>query len=142
MTTTSTHPTRTETAFTPAVLFLSMASRSDADQAAGGEPIAIQLQREAGFRVAAEQQLGIIKEFVEIGAPATSLRRRPTLRRMIAYLEQHPEVCVAIFPGPHRFSRDVGASQRLQERFRQLGVEVTMTINSLVHERHTGSNPP
>ncbi|WP_280448637.1 recombinase family protein [Nocardia brasiliensis] len=123
----------TEVEFTPAVLFLSIAASPVTALATGDEPIKIQVQREAGFRLADQQQLGIIKEFVEIGAPATSLRRRPVLRNMLTYLQQHPEVRFAIFPGPHRFSREVGHSARLQKRFRQLRVGIMLA---------TGAAPP
>ncbi|WP_425303470.1 recombinase family protein [Nocardia wallacei] len=116
--------------FTPAALFLSTAARSRADIAIGGEPIAIQVQREAGLRIASQHNLGIVKEFVEIGAPATSLRRRPTLRRMLAYLERHPDVRSAIFPGPHRFSRNVTTAEQLRNRFQQLGVEVILATGN------------
>ncbi|MFB8276922.1 recombinase family protein [Nocardia colli] len=108
--------------FTAAVLFLSTAARPDYS-APDSEPIRIGVQREAGHRLATTHGLGIVKEFVEIGAPATSLRRRPVLRRVLAYLEQHPDIRVAIFPAPHRFSRDSAAVQHLRERFQRLGVQ-------------------
>ncbi|WP_040694417.1 recombinase family protein [Nocardia vinacea] len=112
--------------FTPAVLFLSTATRPEGT-AAGSEPIKILVQREAGHRLAHQHGLGIIKEFVEIGAPATSLRRRPSLRRMLAYLQQHPEVRFAIFPGPQRFSRQIGHSAHLHRRFSELAVGVMLS---------------
>ncbi|MFI9636641.1 recombinase family protein [Nocardia sp. NPDC051929] len=117
---------RALTDFTPAVLFLSTAAQAHG-LLADGEPIRIQVQREAGHRLATENKLGIVKEFVEIGTGATSLRRRPALRRMLTYLQQHPEIRVAIFPDPHRFSRNYVASQSMHQRLRKLGVDVIST---------------
>ncbi|WP_094024088.1 recombinase family protein [Nocardia cerradoensis] len=113
--------------FMPAVMFLSVAAVSEADRAAGGEPIRIQLQREAGFRTAAEHQLGIVKEFVEIGTSATSLRRRPVLRRLLAHLEQHPDIRCVIFPGPRSVAR-AGAHRdgAVHHHFKRLGVDVVL----------------
>ncbi|MGV9834253.1 recombinase family protein [Nocardia niigatensis] len=119
--------------FTPAVLFLSIAARSEADLAAGGEPIGIQLQRESGLRTADHHQLGIVKEFVEIGAAATSLRRRPVMRRMLRYLIAHPEVTIAIVPAPHRFSRSAGDAEHLHTQLGQLGVDVIASVDRSMH---------
>ncbi|WP_280317089.1 recombinase family protein [Nocardia wallacei] len=117
--------------FTPAVLFLSVAARSQADQAAGGEPISIQRQRNTGLRIADERQVGIVKEFVEVGTPAISLRQRPVLRRMLAYLERHPDVRIAIFPGLHRFSRNFASGQHLYNRLHQLGIDVILASGDI-----------
>ncbi|MBF6446626.1 recombinase family protein [Nocardia elegans] len=119
--------------FMPAVLFLSVAAVSEADKAAGGEPIRIQLQREAGFRTAAEHQLGIVKEFVEIGTPATSLRRRPVLRRLLAHLKQHPDIRCVIFPSARRFARTSAHAQLLAEHFRRLDVRVLLPNQDSQH---------
>ncbi|WP_169811400.1 recombinase family protein [Nocardia anaemiae] len=117
--------------FTPAVLFLSVAARSKADQAAGGEPISIQRQRNTGLRIADERQVGVVKEFVEVGTPATSLRQRPVLRRMLAYLERHPDVRTAIFPGLHRFSRNFESGQHLYNRLHKLGIDVILASGDI-----------
>ncbi|MBF6276405.1 MULTISPECIES: recombinase family protein [Nocardia] len=122
-----------DASFTPAVMFLSVAAVSEADRAAGGEPIRIQLQREAGFRTAAKHQLGIVKEFVEIGAPATSLRRRPVLRRLLAHLEQHPDIRYAIFPSARRFALNSAHAQLLTEHFRRLDVRVLLPNQDSQH---------
>lgn len=115
-----------EAEFPTAVLFLSIARLSAADRAAGGdEPIGIGVQREVGHRAALRRGLGIVKEFIEIGVPADSLRNRPVLRRLMAYLESHPDIRYIIYTGtyppythipPHAIS--------LYHHFKRLGVSL------------------
>ncbi|WP_280483575.1 recombinase family protein [Nocardia farcinica] len=113
----------TEPAFPPGVLFLSVTGFTAADSAAGGrEPIKIGLQRDAGYRTALQRGIGIVKEFVEIGASANSLRTRPALRRLLAYLGAHPEISHVIFPGPHRFARTRQHAALLNQHFTRLNV--------------------
>lgn len=113
--------------FVPAVLFLSIAATTVADQAAGGgEPIKIGLQREAGHRVAMRHGVGIIKEFIEIGAPATSLRRRPAVRRLLTYLTKHPDIRYVIVPAPHRFARTAAHARLLRGHLQRLGVRILL----------------
>ncbi|WP_306359833.1 recombinase family protein [Nocardia sp. CC227C] len=123
--------------FVPAVLFLSTAAgRQGVWQY--GEPIRIQVQRDAGHRLAVERGFGIVQEFVEIGVPAISLRRRPALRRLLAYLARHPNIRAVIFPGRHRFARDLAAAERLHNRFRRLNVALILAsgepITSIGHQ--------
>ncbi|UGT62880.1 hypothetical protein [Nocardia asteroides] len=90
-----------EPQFPTGVLFLSIETPSAADKAAGSEePIAIGIQRDIGHRLAVDRGIGIVKEFVEVGIPAASLRRRPVLRRALAYLETHPGISYVVVPGP------------------------------------------
>ncbi|MBF4996697.1 recombinase family protein [Nocardia sp. BSTN01] len=125
--------TANDVAFTPAALFLSVAAVTEAEEAAGGEPIRIQLQREAGFRTAAQRQLGIVKEFVEIGTPAMSLRGRPVLRRLLAHLEQHPDIRYVIFPSTRRFALTSAHAQLLAKHFRRLDVRVLLPNQDSQH---------
>ncbi|WP_433598722.1 recombinase family protein [Nocardia sp. CA-135953] len=108
-----------------AVLFLSVASSAGtpSDQ---GEPLGIALQRQAERRVADDFGLEISREFVEIGAPATRLSERPVLRRLLDYLAEHSEIRFTIFPGVHRFARDITHAQDLRERFHRLHVGVLL----------------
>ncbi|MDO3645655.1 recombinase family protein [Nocardia mangyaensis] len=121
--------------FPPAVLFLSIASTNQADLAAGGEPIRIGVQRQVGHRTALQHGIGIVKEFIEIGAPATSLRRRPTLRRLIAYLKHHPDVRYVIFPGPQRFAKTRAHAELLRGHFQSLNVLVLLALPGSQHDR-------
>ncbi|MBF6258801.1 recombinase family protein [Nocardia farcinica] len=109
-----------EMAFAPAVLFLSTDAAPDTTATIGGEPIKIHVQREAGHRLAIQRGLGVVKEFVELRAATTSLRARPVLRRMLAYLERHPEVRWAIVPGglPH----DMAGLKRVQQQLERLKI--------------------
>lgn len=116
--------------FTPAVLFLSTASPAESDLPPGDEPHAIQTQREAGHHKASALSVGIIKEFVELGTPATALKRRPRLREMFRYLRQHPEVRIVIFPKRERFARDFSHATNLRQRFEKLDVDVVFTGDS------------
>ncbi|MGV9676423.1 recombinase family protein [Nocardia sp. NPDC003482] len=109
--------------FPAAVLFLSIASASS-PTSSSGEPLAIQAQREAGHHKASALGVGVVKEFIEIGAPATSLRQRPTLRAMLDYLTTHPEVRTALFPSPGRFARSLAHTQQLLDTFESLSVAV------------------
>ncbi|MGW4366303.1 recombinase family protein [Nocardia takedensis] len=110
--------------FPAAVLFLSIATTSDADRAAGGEPIRIGVQRSTGHQEALNRGIGVVKEFVEIGTPATSLRRRPVLRRLLAYLQNHPDIHYVIFPAPHRFAHTDEHAYLLRNHFRRLDVRI------------------
>lgn len=115
----------TEPTFPPGVLFLSVAGFTAADNAAGGrEPIKIGLQREAGYRTALQRGIGIVKEFAEVGGSANSLRNRPALRRLLAYVKSHPEISHVIFPGPHRFARTREHAALLNQHFTRLNVLV------------------
>ncbi|MFE9789219.1 recombinase family protein [Nocardia salmonicida] len=128
----------TEPAFPPGVLFLSVAGFTAADNAAGGrEPIKIGLQREAGYHTALQRGIGIVKEFVEIGASATSLRNRPALRRLLAYLKSHPEISHVIFPGPHRFARTREHAALLNQHFTRLNVLILIAG----HDPHLSEAP-
>ncbi|MEV0707392.1 recombinase family protein [Nocardia aurea] len=127
--------TDADAAFQVAVLFLSVADISEADRSAGGEPIKIGLQRETAYRTAIRYGVGVVKEFVEIGAPATSLRRRPVLRRLLSYLKSHPDIRYVVFPGENRFARTVAHAELLRRHFCQLGVCV-------VHANWFGSVTP
>ncbi|WP_084538009.1 recombinase family protein [Nocardia puris] len=115
--------------FPPAVMFLSIAAISQADIAAGGEPIRIGLQRQAGHRTALQHGIGVVKEFIEIGAPATALRRRPALRRLLAYLKNHPDIRYVIFPSVHRFARTTDHAELLRGHFSRLGVRIILATS-------------
>lgn len=110
--------------FQVAVLFLSVAGMSEADRSLGGEPIKIGVQRVNAYRLAVRYGVGVVKEFVEIGSPATSLRRRPVLRRLLAYLKNHPDINYVVFPGEHRFARTTEHAELLRRHFCRLGVRV------------------
>ncbi|MBF6463210.1 hypothetical protein IU433_29865 [Nocardia puris] len=74
----------------------------------------------------------MVKEFVELGVATTSLRGRPVLRRMIAYLERHPDVRWAIVPGalPH----DMAGIERIQRQLERLKVAtVVQPTTSHIH---------
>ncbi|MBF6185036.1 hypothetical protein IU482_07295 [Nocardia farcinica] len=121
-----------EVAFAPAVLFLSTDAGPETTATIGGEPIKIHVQREAGHRLAIQRGLGVVKEFVELGVATTSLRGRPVLRRMIAYLERHPDVRWAIVPGalPH----DMAGIERIQRQLERLKVAtVVQPTTSHIH---------
>ncbi|MGW4370100.1 recombinase family protein [Nocardia takedensis] len=109
--------------FTPAVLFLSTAHTPNVanDQT---EPMMIKRQREYGLLTASALGIGVIKEFIEIGTPATALHYRPQLRKMLNYLRRHPDVRYAIFPRRERFARNPTHLASLHERFDRLGVQV------------------
>ncbi|APE33872.1 hypothetical protein BOX37_07690 [Nocardia mangyaensis] len=113
-----------EAAFTPAVLFLSVANASNVVTDDQGEPLAIKRQREYGLLTASALGVGVVKEFIEIGVPATALRYRPELRKMLGYLRIHPDVHYAIFPHQGRFAQHYAHRTSLRDRFGRLGVRV------------------
>ncbi|WP_109528685.1 recombinase family protein [Nocardia aurea] len=113
--------------FEPAVQFLSVAAPTAADRAAGGgEPIKISVQRESGRRGALQRGVGIVKEFTEIGAQK-SLRTRPVLRRLLAYLNSHPDIRYIIYTGTCHYARSSPLVEVLSRHFQRLGVGVLVS---------------
>jgi len=113
-----------------AIAFLSMASTSSADIGTGFEPQPIRWQREAAYAKAEELNMNLVGEFVEIGAPATSLAKRPALQQMLAFLAEHPDVESVIFPSMGRFARSQSHGLTLRDDFRQLGVAVIFSYGT------------
>lgn len=119
--------------FQVAALFLSASGMSEADRSAGGgEPIRIGIQRDAAYRVAIRHQIGVVKEFVEVGAPATSLRRRPALRRLLDYLKNHPDIRYVIFSGENRFAHTDSHARLLHGHFKRLNVRVVIIAKKVM----------
>ncbi|MBH0781879.1 recombinase family protein [Nocardia bovistercoris] len=111
--------------FITAVLFLSMAHAPNNTSEVQAEPMAIKRQREYGLLTASALGVGIIKEFIEIGVPATALHYRPQLRKMLDYIRKHPDIRYAIFPRQERFARHPTHHVNLHEHFERLGVKVS-----------------
>ncbi|WP_280442597.1 recombinase family protein [Nocardia brasiliensis] len=126
--------------FAPAVLFLSTDTTPENTTTIGGEPIRIQVQREAAHRLAIQHELGVVKEFVELRSNTTSLRNRPVLRRMLAYLERHPEVRWAVVPGA--LPRDVAGIERVQQRLHRLKIGVVRSTHSTDQHSQTSEEEP
>jgi DNA invertase Pin-like site-specific DNA recombinase len=110
--------------FVPAVLFISAAHIEQAGFASNPEPVTIKRQRELGLLTASALGVGVIREFIEIGVPATALNKRPQLRKMLSYLHIHPEVRFAIFPHKGRFARNRAHWATLRDHFDRLGVRI------------------
>lgn len=123
--------TNPDATFVPAVLFLSAAHVEHAGIASVPEPVTIKRQRELGLLTASALGIGVIREFIEIGAPATALNKRPQLRKMLSYLHIHPEVRFAIFPHKGRFARNRTHWTTLRSHFEKLGVQVVFRDSPL-----------
>ncbi|BDT94165.1 hypothetical protein IFM12275_41410 [Nocardia sputorum] len=104
-----------------AVLFLSIASSNGAT----GGLLTIAAQRKHGQRKAADLNARVVHEFVEIGVAATDYHKRPAMREMLDYLDQHTNVRYVIFPSVGRVSRRLEDFQELISQFDSRGVVVT-----------------
>ncbi|QGH68677.1 recombinase family protein [Pseudactinotalea sp. HY158] len=93
-----------------------------ADIDAEGNSIAT--QRAANQAKAAAIGAEITKEFVEPGASAQSIERRPVFKRLLAYLEQHPEVDIVIIYVRSRAFRNLGDAVLTKRRLEKLGVKL------------------
>jgi DNA invertase Pin-like site-specific DNA recombinase len=113
-----------DAAFTPAVLFLTTAHTGQSDTTKDAEPMVIKRQRELGLLTASALGVGIVKEFIEIGAPATAIGKRPQLRKLLSYLRKHSDVRYAIFPHRARFARNHTHRANLRDQLTQLGVRI------------------
>lgn len=110
--------------FTPAVLFLTTAHTGHSNTVTDAEPMAIKRQRELGLLTASALGVGVVKEFIEIGAPATAIGKRPQLRKLLSYLRKHSDVRYAIFPHRARFARNHAHRSNLRDRLARLGVQI------------------
>ncbi|MGW5216344.1 recombinase family protein [Nocardia sp. NPDC004085] len=106
-----------------AILFLSIASSNGA--AAGLEMIT--MQRERGEQKAADLHARVVHEFVEIGVAATDYRKRPVVRKLLDYLDQHPGARYVIFPTVGRVSRTLEGFHELTRQFDERGVVLTFS---------------
>ncbi|PSR58682.1 MULTISPECIES: recombinase family protein [Nocardia] len=108
-----------------AVLFLSMASMP-VSAARGGEPLAVQVQRENGRKKAAELNSHVSREFVEIGVAATGHRKRPAIVELLHYLDENPGICYVIFSATGRVSRRLEDFRELMTQFDARDVVVVL----------------
>ncbi|TWE12566.1 recombinase family protein [Rudaeicoccus suwonensis] len=126
MSTTATHPTATETATKVAVTYLRVSTTrqmsAGADVDAEGNSIAT--QREWSAKKAVALGASLQQEFVEPGASAQTIEKRPVFKQMLAYLGEHPEVDYVIIYMRSRAFRNLGDAVMTKRTLERLGVKL------------------
>jgi site-specific DNA recombinase len=114
-------PQQPPTTLPLAVVYLRVSSQRQTQTAtdidADGNSIAT--QREAAHRKAAELGYEVVREFVEPGASAKTVEKRPVFQHMLAYLQQHPEIDYVIVYARSRAFRnyiDAAITKRTLDR--------------------------
>ncbi|MGW5309747.1 recombinase family protein [Nocardia thailandica] len=93
-----------------------------ADVDAEGNSIAT--QREANNAKAARMGAIIEKEFVEPGASAQTIDKRPVFKQLLAYLGEHPDVSLVIIYMRSRAFRNLGDAVITKRRLEAMGVKL------------------
>lgn len=97
-----------------------MDTGSDVD--AEGNSIAT--QREACNARAAKLGAVVQQEFVEPGASAQTISKRPVFKQLLSYLDEHPEVGLVIIYVRSRAFRNLGDAVITKRRLEEMGVKL------------------
>ncbi|GAB3622779.1 hypothetical protein GCM10027418_08610 [Mariniluteicoccus endophyticus] len=84
----------------------------------------IATQREANNAKAARLGVAIQKEFVEPGASAQTIEKRPVFKRLLAYLAEHPEVDYVLIYLRSRAFRNLGDAVITKRKLEAMGVKL------------------
>lgn len=96
--------------------------QTGADVDAEGNSIAT--QRQANLAKAVKLRATIQEEFVEPGASAQTIEKRPVFRQMLDYLAEHPEVSVVIIYMRSRAFRNLGDAVLTKRKLEAMGVKL------------------
>ncbi len=105
-------------------LRVSTARQMNAGSDVDAEGNSIATQRVANNAKAAKLGALVQEEFVEPGASAQSIDKRPVFKRLLAYLEEHPEVNVVIVYMRSRAFRNLGDAVVTKRRLEAMGVKL------------------
>ncbi len=111
---------------TVAVTYLRVSTTRQMDTGADvdAEGNSIATQREACNTKAAKLGAVVQQEFVEPGASAQTISKRPVFKQMLTYLEEHPEVGIVVIYVRSRAFRNLSDAVITKRRLEEMGVKL------------------
>jgi site-specific DNA recombinase len=113
----------------PAVAYIRVSSKEQAEKGGEAEGFSIPAQREACRRKAATLQAALIEQFVERGESAKTADR-PELQRMLAYIAEH-HVKYVIVHKIDRLARNRADDVAINVAIRQAGAELVSVSENI-----------
>ena len=113
----------------PAVIYLRVSSKEQAEKGGEAEGFSIPAQREACKRKAASLKAVVIEEFADRGESAKTVDR-PELQRMLAFLAEHP-VKYVIVHKVDRLARNRADDVAINLAIRQAGAELVSVSENI-----------
>ncbi len=113
----------------PAVIYLRVSSKEQAEKGGEAEGYSIPAQREGCKRKAVGLSAAVIEEFVERGESAKTADR-PELQRMLAYVAEHP-VKYVIVHKVDRLARNRADDVAINLALKQAGVELVSVSENI-----------
>lgn len=121
--------TTTALSLKPAVSYIRVSTKEQAERDGDPEGYSIPAQSEACHRKAAAVGAAIVREFIDKGESAKTADR-PRLQEMLAYLKEHPEICYVIVHKVDRLARNRADDVAIGLALRAAGVQlVSVTEN-------------
>jgi site-specific DNA recombinase len=118
-----------ETAGAPAVAYIRVSSKEQAEKGGEAEGFSIPAQREACRRKAASLEAALIEQFVERGESAKTADR-PELQRMLRFIAEHP-VKYVIVHKIDRLARNRADDVNINLAIRQAGAELVSVSENI-----------
>jgi site-specific DNA recombinase len=125
----------TATEGAPAVIYLRVSSREQAEKGGEAEGFSIPAQREACRRKAASLEAAVVEEFVERGESAKTADR-PELQRLLAFVVEH-HVKYVIVHKVDRLARNRADDVTITMALRQAGAEL-VSVSENIDETPSG----
>jgi len=113
----------------PAVIYLRVSSREQAEKGGEAEGFSIPAQREACKRKAASLNAAVVEEFADRGESAKTADR-PELQRLLAYVREHP-VRYVIVHKVDRLARNRADDVAINVALKQAGVELVSVSENI-----------
>ena len=113
----------------PAVAYIRVSSKEQAEKGGEAEGFSIPAQREACKRKAASLQAALIEQFVERGESAKTADR-PELQRMLQFIAEHP-VRYVIVHKVDRLARNRADDVAINLAIRQAGAELVSVSENI-----------
>jgi site-specific DNA recombinase len=113
----------------PAVIYLRVSSREQAERGGEAEGFSIPAQREACRRKAASLKAVVIEEFADRGESAKTANR-PELKRLLEFITEHP-VKYAIVHKVDRLARNRADDVAINLALKQAGVELVSVSENI-----------
>jgi site-specific DNA recombinase len=113
----------------PAVIYLRVSSKEQAEKGGEAEGYSIPAQREGCKRKAVSLSAAVIEEFVERGESAKTADR-PELQRMLAYIAEHP-IQYVIVHKVDRLARNRADDVAINLALQQAGVELVSVSENI-----------
>jgi site-specific DNA recombinase len=113
----------------PAVIYLRVSSKEQAEKGGEAEGFSIPAQREGCKRKAQSLEAAVVEEFVERGESAKTADR-PELQRMLAFLSEHP-VKYVIVHKVDRLARNRADDVAINLAIRQAGAELVSVSENI-----------